>query len=59
MNNQLISQIHSSVDNYINWLNIFGENSQDYQDFYASPIGRKAKGLYYKKPILGIIILIA
>lgn len=35
------------------WLERFGEVSQDHQDFFASRVGRAAKELYYRRPLLG------
>ena len=33
----------------------FGETSYDHQSFFASNLGRGAKALYYKKPLLGTL----
>jgi hypothetical protein len=38
---------------FVEWLEGFGETSQDHQDFYASKLGRAAKNLYYRSPLLG------
>lgn len=35
------------------WLDGYGETSQDHQDFFASRVGRAAKSLYYRQPLLG------
>ena len=35
------------------WLERYGETSWDHQSFYAGPLGRRAKGLYYKNKLLG------
>jgi hypothetical protein len=37
------------------WLDSYGETSQDHQDFYASNIGRKAKTIYYRRPLVGLL----
>lgn len=39
---------------FIHWLDHFGEMSQDHQNFYAGKIGRWAKALYYRRPMVGI-----
>jgi len=48
-------QVLSAVDRFIDWLDRHGEESYDHQSFYASPIGRRAKALYYQCPQLGIL----
>lgn len=40
---------------FTRWLDQYGETSYDFQTFYASPIGQKAKGLYYRNRALGTI----
>ncbi len=41
------------VDRFCGWLENFGETSLDFQTVYASPLGRAAKALYYRRRILG------
>jgi hypothetical protein len=41
------------LDRFVVWLDAYGETSQDHQDFYASRVGRAAKNLYYRSPLLG------
>ncbi|HTX22420.1 MAG TPA: glycosyltransferase [Candidatus Aquilonibacter sp.] len=43
------------VVRFADWLDRYGETSQDHQDFYASKVGRAAKNLYYKNRVLGIM----
>jgi len=43
-----------AIERFVVWLDAFGETSQDHQDFYASRIGRAAKTLYYRRPLLGL-----
>jgi hypothetical protein len=43
-----------AVQRFTEWLDSYGESSYDFQTFYASSIGQRAKGLYYSKPLLGI-----
>jgi hypothetical protein len=40
---------------FIEWLDHYGENSYDFQTFYASRLGQSAKALYYRKPLLGTL----
>jgi hypothetical protein len=55
LDNELIKEIQTSIENFIQWLNRYGETSYDHQTFFAGPVGGKAKALYYKKPLLGVI----
>jgi hypothetical protein len=43
-----------AVQRFTEWLDGYGEFSYDFQTFYASRIGQRAKALYYSKPLLGI-----
>lgn len=45
----------TTVLRFIDWLEIYGEVSYDFQSFFASDLTRAAKALYYKKPLLGTI----
>ena len=38
---------------FATWLNRFGETSWDHQSFFAGPVGRRAKSLYYRHRLLG------
>jgi hypothetical protein len=42
-----------AIERYVNWLDAYGEKSQDHQDFYAGKLGRAAKSFYYRQPTLG------
>jgi hypothetical protein len=44
-----------AVLRFVDWLDRYGEVSYDFQTFYASPVGQKAKALYYSKPLLGTL----
>src|SRR5947207_14910688 len=44
---RLPDQVSSVVTNFTKWLNGFGETSWDHQSFFAGPVGRFAKSLYY------------
>lgn len=55
MDEQFLNKINISVDHFVNWLEHYGETSYDHQSFFAGPIGGRAKALYYKNPLLGIL----
>lgn len=48
-------KVRSALIKFVNWLKLFGETSFDHQSFYAGPIGGKAKELYYRSPLIGIL----
>lgn len=50
-----ITRIEAAVCRFANWLDRYGETSWDHQSFYASKLGRAAKALYYRKPLLGTL----
>jgi hypothetical protein len=47
--------IKETVRRFAQWLEVYGETSQDHQDFYASKLGRVAKNIYYKNRRLGTL----
>lgn len=47
--------ILEAVLHFTRWLNRCGETSYDFQSYYASDLGRKAKALYYRNPLLGTL----
>ena len=49
----MIGQIETAVDRFCTWLDRYGETSYDHQSFFASNFGRRAKALYYRRPLLG------
>ena len=53
MNDELTSRTSIALEEFVRWLEAFGETSQDHQDFYASKVGRAAKNLYYRQKLLG------
>lgn len=55
MNRQLLQQVELSLGRFVQWLDAYGETSYDHQSYFAGRWGGKAKELYYKKPVLGII----
>lgn len=50
-----IEQIESAITQFCDWLDRYGETSYDHQSFYASKLGRTAKALYYRRPLLGTL----
>jgi hypothetical protein len=48
-----VEKIRTAVLRFISWLDRYGETSYDHQSFFAGRLGRAAKALYYKKPLLG------
>jgi hypothetical protein len=50
-----IESVRTKVLRFVQWLDNHGETSYDHQTFFASDIGRKAKALYYKNPLLGTL----
>ena len=48
-------RILKAVLRFTDWLNRYGETSYDFQTFYASELGRRAKALYYKQATFGTL----
>jgi hypothetical protein len=48
-------ELSKVLRNFENWLRHSGEVSWDHQSFYAGPIGRRAKSLYYEHKAIGTI----
>ncbi len=55
MNTMQTGEIEKAIVRFTNWLDQYGETSYDHQSYFASDLGRSAKALYYKKPILGTL----
>ena len=49
------NEIQKVLETFTDWLDSFGEVSRDHQSFYAGPIGRRAKSLYYNHKALGAV----
>lgn len=43
------------LDAFTSWLESYGETSWDHQSYFAGPVGRFAKGLYYRNRGLGTL----
>jgi len=50
-----LRELDTCVQRFARWLKEYGETSWDFQTFYASPLGRKAKQLYYRHKLLGTL----
>src|SRR5437870_12543211 len=48
-------ELQAAILRFVGWLDRFGETSYDHQNFIASDLGRRAKALYYRKPLLGTL----
>jgi hypothetical protein len=55
MHDALVEKIVNAVDQFCGWLDRYGEVSCDHQSFFASKLGRGAKALYYRNPLLGTL----
>src|SRR5437667_10265817 len=50
---QLGDTVSRVLANFTDWLESYGETSWDYQSFFAGPVGRRAKALYYSHGLIG------
>jgi hypothetical protein len=46
-------EISRVLVNFTKWLDSYGETSRDHQSFFAGPVGRQAKSLYYRNRVVG------
>ncbi len=46
-------RLDASIRRFVAWLRSYGEESYDFQTFYASPLGRRAKAMYYRNRVVG------
>jgi hypothetical protein len=51
--NLLRDQVSTTLVNFTQWLDAFGETSADHQSFFAGPVGGGAKALYYRHKLIG------
>lgn len=49
------TELLGGVLRFVRWLDHHGETSWDHQSFFAGPLGRWAKQLYYKRRLVGTI----
>ena len=52
---QNVEALRTAILRFVGWLDRYGELSYDHQSFFASNLGRRAKALYYREPLLGTI----
>ncbi|HVS90352.1 MAG TPA: hypothetical protein VHF01_19275 [Candidatus Acidoferrum sp.] len=50
-----VANVEVAIGRFASWLEHYGETSYDHQSFYASKLGRAAKSLYYRRPLLGTV----
>jgi len=48
------SDVAAVIEGFVRWLENYGETSRDHQTFFAGPIGRSAKALYYRHKLIGM-----
>jgi hypothetical protein len=51
--NQIANRVSRVLFDFTKWVEIFGETSRDHQSFFAGPVGRQAKSLYYRSRLVG------
>jgi Prenyltransferase and squalene oxidase repeat len=49
------AKLRDAVDRFVTWLDGYGETSYDHQSFFAGPLGRSAKRMYYRLPFVGTL----
>jgi hypothetical protein len=52
---KLVGRVAQTVEVFKRWLERFGPFSYDHQSYYAGPIGRRAKSLYYSHKLVGTL----
>lgn len=50
---ELAAPARAALGRFCRWLEAYGETSYDFQTVYASPLGQRAKALYYRNKRLG------
>jgi hypothetical protein len=50
-----VHRVSDALSGFTEWLRLFGETSWDHQSFFAGPVGRRAKSLYYRNRLLGTV----
>jgi hypothetical protein len=51
----LTEDVRGTLEKFTHWLESYGEDSWDHQSYFAGPVGSRAKALYYRSPILGMM----
>jgi hypothetical protein len=55
MKREQIKRVRIAIENFLSWLERYGEFSYDHQSFFSGALGRSAKDLYYKCPMVGTL----
>lgn len=55
LSREIVEGVRRAVGAFTVWLERFGEFSFDHQSYYAGPIGRSAKSLYYSHRLAGTL----
>src|SRR5258707_882847 len=50
---QNANRVSRVLVDFTKWVENFGETSRDHQSFFAGPVGRQAKSLYYRNRVVG------
>jgi hypothetical protein len=53
--NPLVLKVTDTVKQFTRWLDHYGELSWDHQSYFAGPLGRRAKALYYRHKTVGML----
>jgi hypothetical protein len=53
-----LEAVRKAVTHYVEWLNVYGETSHDFQTYYMSSFGKWAKALYYEHRLPGTIAVL-
>jgi hypothetical protein len=51
----LVEKVSRVLTRFTQWLDAYGETSWDHQSFFAGPVGRRAKSLYYRNSLVGTV----
>jgi len=55
VNEQRNNDLIPAIERFTQWLDGYGPTSRDHQSYFAGPIGRRAKALYYRHKLLGTL----
>ena len=50
-----LTELRATLERFVRWLDGYGEVSWDHQSYFAGPLGRRAKALYYRQRVLGTL----
>jgi len=48
-------KVSAVLESFVRWLESYGEFSWDHQSFFAGPLGSRAKALYYRHKLFGMV----